>query len=590
MVSRANLSANSTQVGQRLRRHLAHDLCAMDLYRDLAEIEREAVRLIRERGEQVNARSYAQENHPFLLTTSPASRGQWRLAVGVLGVLVAALLVTAPFARAPIENSQILLPAYATAVLIIDLITAALLLALFSVERSTAVLALSIAYLFSGVMVLPWALTFPGVPASFGLPDAGLQTTAAIATLRRLGFPLFVLAYALIKDSGPLSRVSQGSERSIILGSVTGVVVIAIGLTWLALTSDEMLPRFMRDAKRVSALWQYVPATAVGLCVAGLVVLWTRRRSVLDLWLMVVLCALLVEIVLLSYLSSGLRLSVGWWAGRLYGLISASIVLLVLLSETMTLYARLARSVSAERRAREARLTAMEALSASIAHEVNQPLASMVTNAAAGMRWLESPTPDLVEARAALERIVNDGHRSATVIEGIRTMFKKGTQERSSVDVNRLIKETLRRCKREVQLDRISIHAELCEQLPIVTGSPVQLQQVISNLVANAIDAVTAVTDRDRVLRVKSALQDSGLILVSVEDSGTGMEPNDKERIFEPFFTTKPDGMGMGLMFCRSTIEAHGGRLWMTDNEPHGAIFHFTLPSADDPTSNTSEP
>jgi signal transduction histidine kinase len=346
----------------------------------------------------------------------------------------------------------------------------------------------------------------------------------------------------------------------------------------------------MRDAQRVSALWQYVPATALGLCVAGLVVLWTRRRSVLDLWLMVVLCTLLIEIVLLSYLSSGLRLSVGWWAGRLYGLISASIVSFVLLSETMTLYARLARSVSAERRAREARLTEMEALSASIAHEVNQPLASMVTNAAAGVRWLERPNPDLVEARAALKRIVNDGNRTATLIEGIRTMFKKGSQERSSVDVNRLIEKILRRCEGEVQRGRISIHAELYEQLPIVTGSPVQLLQVISNLVANAIDAVTAVTDRDRVLRVKSTLQDSGLILVSVEDSGTGMDPNYKERIFEPFFTTKPDGMGMGLMFCRSTIEAHGGRLWMTDNEPHGAIFHFTLPSADDPTSNTSEP
>jgi signal transduction histidine kinase len=559
------------------------------LDRDLAEIEREAVRLIRERGEQVNARSYEQEDPPFLLTTSPASRGQWRLAVGVLAVLVAALLVTAPFAGAPIENSQILLLAYATAVLIIDLITAALLLALFSVQRSTAVLALSIGYLFSGVMVLPWALTFPGVPASFGLPDAGLQTTAAIATLRRLGFPLFVLAYALIENSGPLSRISQGSERGTILGSVTGVVVIACGLTWLALTSDEMLPRFMRDAKRVSALWQYVPATAVGLCVAGLVVLWTRRRSVLDLWLMVVLCTLLIEIVLLSYLSSGLRLSVGWWAGRLYGLISASIVSFVLLSETMTLYARLARSVSAERRAREARLTEMEALSASIAHEVNQPLASMVTNAAAGVRWLERPNPDLVEARAALKRIVNDGNRTATLIEGIRTMFKKGSQERSSVDVNRLIEKILRRCEGEVQRGRISIHAELYEQLPIVTGSPVQLLQVISNLVANAIDAMSAITDRERVLHVKSSLQDSGAILISVEDSGIGLNPNDTERIFEPFFTTKSDGMGMGLMFCRSAIEGHGGRLWTTDNKPHGAIFQFTLPSADDSMSIIGE-
>jgi signal transduction histidine kinase len=323
----------------------------------------------------------------------------------------------------------------------------------------------------------------------------------------------------------------------------------------------------------------------VCLYLIGLFVLWTRPRSVLNLWLMVVLCTLLIEIIILSYLSSGLRLSVGWWAGRIYGFISASIVLLVLLSETMTLYARLARSVSAERRAREARLTAMEALSASIAHEINQPLASMVTNADAGMRWLGRESPNVDEARRALKRIVNDGHRAGKVIEGIRTMFKKSAQERVSVNMNQLIDESLRRCQGDVQLGHISVQAELDKQLPLVTGSPVQLQQVISNLVANAINAMTAVTDRKRVLQIRSALQDSGGILVSVEDSGTGLDPKYKGRIFEPFFTTRSDGMGMGLMFCQSVIEAHGGRLWMTDNEPHGAIFHFSLPGADDPTS-----
>jgi signal transduction histidine kinase len=189
--------------------------------------------------------------------------------------------------------------------------------------------------------------------------------------------------------------------------------------------------------------------------------------------------------------------------------------------------------------------------------------------------------------RAALNRIVSDGHRAGKVIEGIRTMFKKGAQERVSVNVNRLIDEVLRRCQGEVQLGHVSIQAELDEQLPLVTGSPVQLQQVISNLIANAIDAMSVVTDRERVLRVTSALQDSRSILISVEDSGTGLDPKYKERIFEPFFTTRSDGMGMGLMFCRSVIEAHGGRLWMTDNEPQGAIFKFTLPSADDPTSTT---
>jgi signal transduction histidine kinase len=406
----------------------------------------------------------------------------------------------------------------------------------------------------------------------------GLQSTAWFAALRRLGFPLFVLAYALLKNSDLATRNSYGSVRRTILGSVAGTFIIVCGLTWLIVTSEDMLPRFMRDEKHISGLWQYIPATAVLLYVAGLVILRTRLRSVLDLWLMIVLCTLLIETVLLAYFSAGLRFSAGWWAGRLFGLTSASVVLLVLVSETTTLYAQLARSMAAERRTREARLTAMEALSASIAHEINQPLASMITNADAGLRWLGNNNPDLEETRAALARIVSDGHRAGKVIDGIRTMFRKGAQERVPLNMNRLIEEVLRRSQHEVQLAHVVIHTDLDEQLPRVTGNPVQLQQVVSNLVENAIDAMSSVTDQPRVLLVEYQRQDADNVLVSVKDSGSGLNPQDSDRLFEPFFTTKPDGMGMGLMFCRSIIEAHGGRLWAKDNVPQGAVFQFTLP------------
>jgi signal transduction histidine kinase len=406
----------------------------------------------------------------------------------------------------------------------------------------------------------------------------GLQSTAWFAALRRLGFPLFVLAYALLKNSDLATRTSYGSVRRTILGSVAGTFIMVCGLTWLIVTSEDMLPRFMRDEKHISGLWQYIPATAVLLYVAGLVILRTRLRSVLDLWLMIVLCTLLIETVLLAYFSAGLRFSAGWWAGRLFGLTSASVVLLVLVSETTTLYAQLARSMAAERRTREARLTAMEALSASIAHEINQPLASMITNADAGLRWLGNNNPDLEETRAALARIVSDGHRAGKVIDGIRTMFRKGAQERVPLNMNRLIEEVLRRSQHEVQLAHVVIHTDLDEQLPRVTGNPVQLQQVVSNLVENAIDAMSSVTDQPRVLLIEYQRQDADNVLVSVKDSGSGLNPQDSDRLFEPFFTTKPDGMGMGLMFCRSIIEAHGGRLWATDNVPQGAVFQFTLP------------
>lgn len=526
---------------------------------------------------RVKSTGNARSGDLFLLTTSAPSRSQERLVIRLLLALLGAFLVTAPFARVPLAGTEVLLPAYAGALFVIELITSALLLALFSVRPSRAVLALSIGYLFSGLMVLPWALTFPGVFVSLGLPDAGLQSTAAIATLRRLGFPLFVLAYALLKNADPLQS-SPGSARRMILGSVAGALTIACGLTWFIVTGDDALPRLMSDTRNVSELWQYVPATAVFLYLAGLLVLWTGRRSVLDLWLMFVLCTLLIELVLLSYVSAGLRLSFGWWAGRFYGFVSASVVLLVLLSETTALYARLARSISAERRAREDRLSAMEALSASIAHEINQPLASMVTNADAALRWLGRNSPDVEETTAALKRIVSDGHRAGQVIEGIRTMFKKGAQERVSLNLNRIIGDVLRRSQGEAQMRRVSVEAALDEQLPPITGNPIQLQQVVSNLVANAIDAMSSVTDRPRVLRVTSETQASGNVLVSVEDSGEGLDPEFKDRIFEPFFTTKSDGMGMGLMFCRSIVEAHGGQIQATANIPQGAVFKFTLP------------
>ncbi|EWY40744.1 histidine kinase [Skermanella stibiiresistens SB22] len=524
----------------------------------------------------------ASDTYPFLLSTASPTRNQRRFALCVLAVLVGALLVTAPFARIQFSDTEILVPAYASAVLIIELITSVMLLALFSVQNSRAVLVLAIGYLFSGLMVVPWALTFPGAFTAFGL-DAGMQATASIAALRRLGFPVFVLAYALLDDRDAQAPRFDNSVRRTILGSVAGVIAAACGLTWLITTSEEILPRFMTNMIVPTDLWRLVPVTAVVLYIAGLVALWRRRRSVLDLWLMVVLFTLLVELMLLSFAGAGIRLNLGWWAGRFYGLVCTSIVLLVLLSETVTLYARLARSILAERRARETRLTTMEAMSASIAHEINQPLASMVTNADAALRWLGRESPDIAEAKAALTYIVSDGHRAGSLIKSIGAMFKKGAQERVATDLNLLIDEVLRRGQGEARFGRVTIETDLDEGLPLVTCNPVQLQQVVSNLVSNAIDAMETVTKRPRILCVTSRLRETGDILVSVADTGTGIDPTHKDRIFDPFFTTKPDGMGMGLMCCLSIVESNGGRLWVSHNVPHGAIFHFTLPSHDDP-------
>ncbi|MET0743698.1 MAG: ATP-binding protein [Microvirga sp.] len=528
----------------------------------------------------------AQGRHPFLLSTAAPNPRQWRMAISVLTGLMAALLLAAPFARLNLPGTEILIPAYAAAAFLVELLTAALLFALFSVDRSRAVLFLGCGYLFSGLLALPWALTFPGVFASLGM-EANLQVTPVIAAARRLGFALCILAYAFSKDREPGRAIERVPGR-VIADHVALVSAAAALLSLAVLLGTDHLPPFMRDTRDVAPLWSFIPAASVTLYLAGIARLSTRRRSTLDLWLIVVLGTLLIEIVLISYLGGATRLSVGWWAGRCYALTSASVVLLVLLSETVTLQARLDRSVRSEHRARESRLTAMEALSASIAHEINQPLASMVTNASAGVRWLDKDIPRVEEARSALERVVRDGHRAREVVDSIRNLFKKDARERVPLDLNQLIKTVLRQCRTESRFGQISIEDGLGETPLLVTANPLQLQQVVSNLVANAIDAMDSITSRRRILRVRSRLRE-GEVVVSVEDTGLGIMPEARDRIFDPFFSTKPEGMGMGLMFSRSIIEDHGGRLWADDNAPHGAVFHFMLPCQRDPGAPDTE-
>src|SRR5690606_5588256 len=212
--------------------------------------------------------------------------------------------------------------------------------------------------------------------------------------------PLMVLIYALSRDRLPAVREAQPPVAGLIVATVAAVALSVGVITLLSVVGDPVLPTWMADERQIAAAWHVVPPLAIALSLAAAALLaWPR--SILDLWLLVVLLAALIEIALLAYLSDS-RFSRGWWAGRLYGLASSSIVLLVLLSETVTLYVRLARSLLAERRSREDRLSTLEILAASIAHEVNQPLGSMVTNADAALRWLDRPQPDLEEARQAL--------------------------------------------------------------------------------------------------------------------------------------------------------------------------------------------
>jgi len=232
-----------------------------------------------------------------------------------------------------------------------------------------------------------------------------------------------------------------------------------------------------------------------------------------------------------------------------------------------------------------ARFTTMGGMTASLAHELRQPLAAIAINAHAGLRFLDRPTPDVAEARQLLADIAGDVDRTTQVIEGIRSIFKNDTHNRRSlVSVNDLIPDVLALAHGRLGSDRIAVTVALDDRIPHVLADRVQLQQVILNLIMNGADAMAAIENRPRDLAITSESRHDSDVLVMVRDAGTGIGADDMKRIFDPFFTTKSNGMGMGLFICRSIIESHGGRLWASAGAPHGSIFHVVLPGAGDPS------
>jgi PAS domain S-box-containing protein len=230
--------------------------------------------------------------------------------------------------------------------------------------------------------------------------------------------------------------------------------------------------------------------------------------------------------------------------------------------------------------ARVARIATMGELTASIAHEINQPLAAVAMNASASLHWLAIQPPNLVEARQAMMSAMQEVNRASSVVKRIRTLLKKADPELQPLDMNEVIREVLGLAHNELMTAGIAVHTEVTTDVPTVLGDRVQLQQVILNLIINAIDAMNTITERPRTLLIKTAKHAEGA-LIRVQDSGRGFDPEQAERIFEAFFTTKPEGIGMGLAISRSIVEAHGGRLWAMPGSANGAVFQLILPEVE---------
>src|SRR5829696_6114264 len=392
---------------------------------------------------------------PQGLANIPPTPGQRRTARAFLLALLLVFLGTWPFAAVKLPEVDAFVPTLAAALFVSDCVTAALLFAQFSILRQWALLVVASGYLFSALIVVAHALTFPGAFTPTGVLGSGPQSAVWLYWFWHAGLPLVLIGYALLKDTDRLAEV-RFTQRAISL-SIAGVLVLVIALFWLVTQHEHLLPITFVDARPLS-LFRRVVGGLVVLALGGvaLCLLWPRQRSLLDQWLVVALCALLLEVVLASVLSAG-RYNFAWYAGRFYQLVTATVVMVVLLAEMTRLYAGVARSntmlerermmlqraLDAQRRERDARLVTGGAVAAAIAHEVKQPLTAMITRSYTGLRCLDRAVPDLDKARAGFRQIADDGHRAAAVIESIRATFRKDARVRAPIDVDNLIEEAI---------------------------------------------------------------------------------------------------------------------------------------------------
>ncbi len=417
------------------------------------------------------------------------------------------------------------------------------------------------------LIVIPW------LPAPQG---ASLQSLSWLSLFRWAGFPLFLIAAAWPDDAG---QPAQATNRLAWLISIAGFITLfaACLTTLLATRFIAALPVLLRDPLHFTAIGQYLSGGAALLTILALAMLWRRLRSVLTLWLMVVMCAWAIQLLLLSFPIPA-RFTLGWYGGQLFGLFAGSLMLILLLCEITRLYPRLRAAMIAQRREHEARLLTSNAVAALIAHEIKQPLTGITTQAQAGLRWLDRPTPEFGEAREALSQIAAQGLHAGQMVDTVRASLRRHAQSRVALAPDSLIADVLAGLRAELQRHRIRVQTSLAPDLPAIIGGPAQLHQCLANLIANAIDAMAAING-PRLLSVHATFRD-GSVHISVADNGPGIRPEDADRIFTPLYTNKPAGTGMGLAICRSIIDSHDGKLWVAPNRPCGAVFHVALHAA----------
>jgi signal transduction histidine kinase len=515
---------------------------------------------------------------PITIAAKPISTRDRNIALATIVVLAILDAIVIPFASVHLHRVDPFIPVLQTVMCAVDLLTAALLFAQYSIQPLRAIIPVASGYVFSGLFAFIQTLAFPGAYSPTGVIGDGLNSAAWFFVLWHTTFPLALIVYVFTKDSG--ARLSKGSTRLAITSTLACALAAVAGLTWLATHATQYLPDLYLNAIEQTPFGANINLFLWAMNFAAFILLFVRRRTILDLWLTVVLFAWWPNF-LVAVAHSVVRFSAGWYTARLVSLVASSMLLIVLLAESTALYARLASAVVRLRREQETKITSAQAIVAAIAHEIRQPLTRITAGGGAAQRFLKMVPPELDKAQAALDGVVNAGHRTSGVIDGFRSLFGKAGEEQQLVDMNELIPEVLETLNSELKDHRVSIRVDLTPKLPLVSGNKSQLQEVVSNLIINSIEAMETKSLEGRLLLIHTEIQGDN-IAVAVEDSGPGIDKDQLGDIFTPFATTKPHGMGLGLAISRMIIDYHGGKLIAaSDSKYGGASFHFVLPTAD---------
>ena len=517
------------------------------------------------------------DEFPLVIAATPAGQQERRIALAIILLLAVVFIVITPFASVQLPRVDAFVPALQTVLCVTDLITAALLFSLYSIQPLPGLLALASGYIFSGLFAFLQTLAFPGAYSPSGLIGDQLSSAPYLFILWHIAFPLAVTVYALSNDRPQANDPPGRSTKVTIAITIACTLLLTAGLTWAVTAGARYLPSLFVDQMRQAPIASYFTGTIWILSASALVLLYFKKRTSLAIWLMVTLFATLPDLTMSTILTT-VRFTLGWYTARSYALIAGCTVLVVLLTETIWLYARLARTTVLLRRERANRLMSLDAATGAIAHEIAQPLAAIATLGSTILNWLKRTPPNLDEVRTSAIAVVEASRRADEIVSSVRALFRRTDDRRNLVHLDDVAREVLGLLQHDLESNQVAVATEYLVNLPPVRADHVQLQQIVLNLVKNAIEAMSSVPSGSRHVRVVTRLNGNSTVLLSVQDSGHGITAEDQDRVFDPFFTTKPTGMGLGLAICRTVAQDHGGNLRLVETSSHGSIFEIELP------------